>query len=241
METTQPLDFLRWSTPHLAALALILLCAAGVITTGLCCDTQGRRTLGRVLGLVLLAEFIGEHVLRQCLDSYGPWRENLPLHFCSIMMVISFIALWWQQRWACAFTYFSVLSASIQALITPALVKGFPSIAFFIFFLSHGLLFVAALTIPIVLGWRARGTDIVRSVLLGDVYLLCIIPVNIWLGTNYGFTQHGPEEGSILDYLGPAPWYYLWLQIPALLLFCLMYLPVRQRRSCALSRPTQAG
>ncbi len=230
---TPTCDFIRWGGAHLGALAVILLCTAVLIVIGRRCDKQGRRKLGRVLGAVLLFEFIGEHILRQCLDSYGPWRENLPLHFCSVMLVISFIALWWQKRWACAFVYFSVLTASIQALITPALVKGFPSIAFFIFFLSHGLLFVAALTIPLVLGWRARWKDTWRSVLLGDVYLLCIIPVNIWLGTNYGFTQHGPEEGSILDLLGPAPWYYLWLQLPALLLFLLMFFPVRQPRlSC---------
>ncbi len=226
---TASYEFIRWGAPHLAALALILLCAMAVIITGRHCGEQGRRRLGRALGAVLLAEFIGEHILRLCLESYGPWQENLPLHFCSVMMVISFIALWWQPRWACAFVYFSVLTASIQALITPALLKGFPSIAFFIFFLSHGLLFVAALTIPIVLGWRARLRDTVRSVLMGDAYLLCIIPVNIWLGTNYGFTQHGPAEGSMLDYLGPAPWYYLWLQLPALAIFLLMMLPVRDR------------
>ncbi len=227
------IPFLRWGAAHWGALAAILLVTACVIGIGLRCSDAGRRTLGRVLGVILLAEFVGEHILRQCLEEYGPWRENLPLHFCSVMLVISFIALWWQKRWACAFVYYSVLSASIQALITPALLRDFPSITYFIFFLSHGLLFLAALTIPIVLRWRTRRKDIVRSVLLGDVYLLCVIPLNIWLGTNYGFTQHGPAEGSVLDYLGPAPWYYLWLQLPALLLFWLMSFAVRPRRDKA--------
>ncbi len=226
-------DFIRWGAAHLGALAVILLGTIALLIAGRRCDTTGRQQLARIFALVLLGELIGEHILRQCLESYGPWRENLPLHFCSIMMVISAIALWTRKRWACAFTFFSVLTASIQALITPALVKPFPSIAFFIFFLSHGLLFTAALLIPVVLGWRARRKDVVRSVLLGDVYLLCVIPLNIWLGTNYGFTQHGPEEGSVLDLLGPAPWYYLWLQIPALLLFSLLYLPVRLRHTQA--------
>ncbi len=229
MESTTH-EFIRWGAPHIGALVATLLCATAVIAIGRRNNEQGRRTLCQALALVLAAEFLGEHILRQCLDSYGPWQENLPLHFCSIMLVISFIALWWRKRWACAFVYYGVLAASVQALITPALVKPYPSIAFFIFFLSHGLLFVAALTIPIVQGWRTRGKDIVRSVLLGDVYLLGIIPVNIWLGTNYGFTQHGPVEGSILDYLGPAPWYYLWLQLPALLLFYAMSFAVREKK-----------
>ncbi len=230
MEAMTP-EFIRWGAPHIGALVATLLCAVLIIAIGLRCNEQGRQTLCRTLAAILAVEFIGEHILRQCLASYGPWQDNLPLHFCSVMMVISFIALWWQKRWACAFVYFGVLAASIQALITPALVKPYPSIAFFLFFLSHGLLFVAALTIPIVQRWRARGKDILRCVLLGDIYLLCIIPFNIWLGTNYGFTRHAPEEGSILDFLGPAPWYYLWLNLPALLLFALMYIPVRERKA----------
>ncbi len=229
MEPTSA-EFIRWSAPHIGALIVILLCAAVVLTLGLRADARGRQRVCNALAIVLAAEFVGEHILRMCLDSYGPWQENLPLHFCSIMILISALALWRRPRWACAFVYFGVLAASIQALITPALVKPYPSVGYFVFFLSHGLLLVAALTIPIVQKWRARRRDIVRSVLLGDVYILCAIPVNLWLGTNYGFTQHSPAEGSMLDYLGPGPWYYLWLQIPALLLFALMSLPVRERR-----------
>lgn len=51
------------------------------------------------------------------------------------------------------------------------------------------------------------------------------------LGTNYGYTQGSPVPGCLLDYLGPAPWYYLLLQLPALGLFCLMTLPFRRRRA----------
>lgn len=96
--------------------------------------------------------------------------------------------------------------------------------SFFHFFLSHSLLLIVALAIPLLLGWRSRGFDDVKSLLFMDLYLACIIPINIWLGTNYGYTQNSPVAGCILDYLGPAPWYYLWLQLPALTIFRLMML-----------------
>lgn len=216
--------FIRWSTPHLAALALAVLAAGGTLLLGLRLSLQGRRTLCRTLAALIALQFVSEYIWRAFSDAYGPWQNNLPLHFCSMMSAVSVIALWQRKRWACALVYFGVLAASIQGLITPAMAEGYPSLSFFIFFLSHSLLLVVALAIPVLLGWRARGYDDLRSILIMDAYLLCIIPVNMWLGTNYGYTQGSPVEGCLLDYLGPAPWYYLWLQLPVLALFRIMML-----------------
>ncbi|MCQ2366924.1 MAG: TIGR02206 family membrane protein, partial [Akkermansia sp.] len=138
-------------------------------------------------------------------------------------------ALWWRKRWACALVYFAVLTASIQALITPAMADGYPSLPFFIFFISHGLLMVVALAVPVLIGWRARGYDDLRTLALMNLYVVLIIPVNIWLGTNYGYTQGAPLPGTILDYLGPAPWYYLWAELPALAVFRILMLFVHDK------------
>lgn len=229
-ETPDIAPFVRWSAPHLTALALAVIVAAGVLWGGSRLSRRGRYCLCRILAAIIALQFISEYLWRAFSDAYGPWQHNLPLHFCSMMSIISFIALWQRKHWACAIVYFGVLTASIQGLITPAMAEGYPSIAFFIFFLSHSLLLVVALAIPILLGWRSKGYDDLRSLLIMDAYVLCIIPINIWLGTNYGYTQGSPVEGCLLDYLGPAPWYYLWLQLPALALFRLMMLPVHDKR-----------
>ncbi len=223
-------EFIRWDTPHLCALALTLLAAAALLALGRRLSKRGRFALCRVLAIIVAAQFVGEFVWRYATGAYGDWRNNLPLHFCSMMTVVSIIALWWRQRWACALVFFGVLTASIQGLITPAMANGYPSIAFYIFFLSHGLLLLIALAIPVLLGWRARGYDDLRTVLLMLAYVAFIIPVNIALGTNYGYTQGSPVEGCLLDYMGPAPWYYLWVALPLLLVFRLMFLCVRDRQ-----------
>jgi uncharacterized membrane protein YwaF len=88
----------------------------------------------------------------------------------------------------------------------------------------------AALSVPLLLKQRARFRDVIISQLLMDAYLVFIHPVNLLLGTNYGFTMKSPVPGCILDYMGPAPWYYLLLQPLVLALFSLMYLFVRERR-----------
>ena len=145
------------------------------------------------------------------------------------MALVCFIALWFRTPWACAVAYFGVLTASVQGLITPMLHDGFPSAAFFAFFIGHGLLLISALYLPAVLQWRARPWDDMRVLGLCDAYLVFIIPVNIWLDTNYGFSRYAPA-GTVLEYFGSAPWYLLTLQIPALALLRLLYLTVRVRK-----------
>lgn len=221
-------EFVRWSVSHWTVLGLIGLGTAGFLLCGRSMAAEGRYRLCRGLAVLMLLTFLVEYTMRATLPEYGPWKENLPLQFCTLMELAGAAALWFRNRWVCAPVFFCVLTASIQALITPALTADWPSPVFFFFFFSHGLLMPAALAIPLLLGWRARALDPLRAVLLGDVYILLIIPVNLWLDTNYGFTRFSPA-GSMLDYLGAAPWYYLWLQLPALVIFSLMYLFVREK------------
>lgn len=226
-ELTHP--FIRWSSPHIVALVLTVLAAAAVLWWGSRKPQEQRFRICRVIAVVIALQFISEFCWRAFSDAYGEWRYNMPLHFCSFMSIVAFIALWWRKRWACALVYFAVLTASIQALITPAMADGYPSLPFFIFFISHGLLMVVALAVPVLIGWRARGYDDLRTLALMNLYVVLIIPVNIWLGTNYGYTQGVPLPGTILDYLGPAPWYYLWAELPALAVFRILMLFVHDK------------
>lgn len=217
-----------WSATHLITMGIIALVTAALIFKARQQAISERIYFARRLGLVIALFFVYEYSWR--LYTYGfaacVERQLLPLHFCAFMSLVSIIALWWQARWACALVFFGVLSASIQAIITPALNEDFPQVNFFNFFISHSLLLIAALTLPLVTGWRARLRDPLLAVLIMDAYVLLIHPVNLWLGSNYGYTTKGPA-GTILAQLGAGPWYYLWLQLPALLLFFVMYLFVR--------------
>lgn len=221
--------FIRWSAPHITALILTVIVAVIVLWLGSRMQEKGRFILCRVLGGLVLFQLISEFIWRAFADDYGPWQYNLPLHFCSFMSIFAFIALWWRQRTACALVYFGVLAGSIQGLITPAMANGYPSLAFFVFFIAHSLLLVVALAIPVLIGWRARGWDDLRTLLVMDVYILLIHPINLWLDTNYGYTMGPPISGTLLDYLGSAPWYYLWAQLPVLALLRLLMLPVHDR------------
>lgn len=221
-------EFVRWGTAHWGALGVLALVAAAYLYGGRRCEESGRVCLCRLLALFMLLLTAAEYVYRWLDPVPDPAGEYLPLHFCSVMMFVSAYALWTRAKWASAMVYFSVLTASTQALITPALTFDFPHPRYFFFFLSHSALFLAALALPLLRDWRTRPWDPLLTLGLMDVYMLCVIPVNLLLGTNYGFTQEAPP-GSILTHLGPAPWYFLILHLPGLLVFYLLFLFVKEK------------
>lgn len=221
--------FIRWSTEHITALSITVVAAVLLLFFGSLLKERGRRVICIILGTIVAIQFIGEYIWRAFSDAYGSWEYNLPLHFCSFMSILAVIALWFRWRPACTLVYFGVLVGSIQGLITPAMANGYPSLAFYVFFIAHGLLLIVALAIPVLMGWRARGYDDIKALLLMDVYVLIVIPINLWLDTNYGYTQGVPIRGTLLDYLGEAPWYYLWAQLPVLAVFRLLMLTAHDK------------
>ncbi len=139
------------------------------------------------------------------------WTWMLPLHFCSVMQVVCALSLWIPSRRLRSVAYYCVLCATLQGLVTPSVAHDFPSWTYFAFFLSprrdshHGALPASGS------GMEAGALGLPVGFLLANAYLVAIHPVNMLLGTNYGFTVATPAGGSVLDFLGPWPWYLLWM------------------------------
>lgn len=227
MEETE--GIVRWAASHWCAVLATATVTLLILVPGMRQSTAARQWFCRALAVATGLIYLADSSFIICTLHHGTWEQSLPLHFCSMMLLVATIALWTRSRTACWVLYFGALTACLQGLITPALEADFPSLRYFLFFSVHGILMPAALAVPLLLKMRARLRDVLVSQLLMDAYLVCIHPVNLWLGTNYGFTMESPVPGCILDYAGPAPWYYLLLQLPAFGIFCLLYLPVRER------------
>ena len=59
-----------------------------------------------------------------------------------------------------------------------------------------------------------------------QVYAVGIVLLNLLLGSNYFYIMRKPPTASLLDYLGPWPWYILVCEGIVLVLFLLVYAPV---------------
>jgi hypothetical integral membrane protein (TIGR02206 family) len=152
----------------------------------------------------------------------------LPFHLCDIAAITAGIALITKRPLFCALTYFWGLAATMQGLLTPAVTVGFPALPFVMFFIHHFAVVTAALYLPIVEGWRPkqpfwRGPLEVYGWSL--VYLTFAMTANRLLGSNFAFASRPPDNPSLIDHLGPWPWYLLGMQVVALVLFSLLALP----------------
>jgi len=157
----------------------------------------------------------------------------VPFHLCDLAAVLAGFALLTRRQVLCELTFYWGLAGTLQGLLTPAIQVGFPAWPFVTFFVIHFSIVAAALYLPIVDGWRPERPwwrSPWRAFLWVNAYILCAMALNALLGTNFGFAAHKPVNPSLLDHLGPWPWYLLSLELLALVLFGLLTLPFLRKR-----------
>jgi len=158
----------------------------------------------------------------------GAWHPgtSLPLHLCGASIVLSAIMLINKNYALFEINYFWGLGGAIQALLTPDIgIYGYPHYRFFQFFTSHGLILVAVLYMVFVHQYAPTHKSIWKVFRITLIYTGFIAIFNLIFNGNYLFICWKPEAGSIMDVMGPWPWYILPLGIMAIISFYIWYSP----------------
>ena len=165
------------------------------------------------------------------LESGRPWFDQIPIHVCDIAGITTICALILRNDRCFEIGYFWGLAGTVQALITPDLAHGFPDPHFFLFFVGHGGIVSGVLFGALGLRLKIAPRSILRATLWLYVYAGVVGVVDAMLGVNYGYLCGKPGEASLLDLLGPWPFYIFVLAAIAPLFFAIFYLPyfVRDR------------
>jgi len=115
---------------------------------------------------------------------------------------------------------------ALLALSTPDLMSyGFPHYRFIEFITLHGAIIVALVYMTVVERFRPTWGSLLRAVLITNAYWLFCAAVNNLIGSNYLYTQGKLPTPSLLDVLGPHPWYLLSMEALGILFCLLLYLP----------------
>jgi hypothetical integral membrane protein (TIGR02206 family) len=230
--------FVLFSPAHVIALLTIVALNLALFFLRRRFSERARRWFRYGLAGVLLVD---EAVLHLWRWSTGQWtvQEMLPLHLCSVLIFVSAFLLLTKNYRLYEFVYFLGLGGASQALLTPdAGPYGFPHFRFFQVFISHGAIFTTAVYMTLVERYRPRRRSLIRVLGSLHVYALVVLGINALLGSNYLFITRKPDTASLIDVLGPWPWYVLVLDGIALGTFLLLYLPfeIRDRRARAVNR-----
>jgi len=185
-----------------------------------------RRLIERLFALSLLIMEILYHVW---MINTGRWNlsNSLPLELCSISLVFTILLLWTGNRQLIDFVFFAGIGGALQAVTTPVLDIGFPHFRFFHFFYTHTGIILTAFYYLWMKEYRPTFKGVIKTMVNLNILLPFIIAVNLLFDGNYMFLKNKPNSDSLLDFLGPFPWYILSLEGIAFIIFIVLWLLFR--------------
>jgi hypothetical integral membrane protein (TIGR02206 family) len=164
-------------------------------------------------------------------------KTSLPVALSNASVVLAAVACWWRHPLLVELTWFWGMAGVFQAVITPDLTSPFPTLEFFQYTIGHVTIVVAAAFLVIGLGIVPRPRAVPRVIVISLLYTGFVGVVNIVTGGNYMFLRNPPPDPTLLDLLGPWPWYLLNATLVGVVLFTLLDLPFwRARRHAGAGR-----
>lgn len=217
--------FVLFGPDHLAAIAIAF---ALPVALGLIARASGCTRLARGMAFGFAAELIGTWTLWYWQIAARGWLSPatiLPMQLCDWAAIAALVALLSRGQRSYELAYFWALSGTVQALLTPDLYYGFPDVRFIVFFAFHDGAIASVLYLMIAFRMRPVPASIARVIAWSFGYFACAIAVNRLLHTNFGFLSAKPQMPSLLDYMGPWPFYDFALVGLGFLYIFLLYLP----------------
>jgi len=167
---------------------------------------------------------------------YGNWfvhgermfPDHVPLELCDIALWLVIGTMLTLNRAIFDVAYYWALIGTALAVVTPNLTN--PSLFLEVqFFADHGLIVVAVLYLLWSGELRPRRGSVVRSLMVLNVLAALVGAFDFIYKTNYMFLRRKPDGETLMNLLGPWPWYIAVCEGLGLLLFPLLYLPFWRR------------
>lgn len=212
--------FYPFGPDHLAVLGLALTAAVLLVIARRHFTARFDRWTRSVLAVGLLLGAVSGWIVA-CLQGY----LVIPLNLCDLALLAAIWALVSLQPWACILVYFWGLGGSIYALLTPDLATPFPGFWWFQFFMTHVGVVVSAVYLTATNRVQPTVRSLVWTWLITNGYMAIIVFINWRYGTNFGYLAEKPAHPSLLDYLGPWPYYLLAIEAIGTLSLLILYLP----------------
>ncbi len=217
--------FHLFGTGHLIAIAALLVINLSFIWLRKSDNEQLKTRVRYAIAIILLISESSWHIWN---IATGQWsiQKHLPFHICSVLIWLGIYMLFTKSYAIYEFVYFLGVGGALQAVITPeAGIYGFPHYRVFQTLFSHGTLVTAGIFMTIVVGFRPYWSSFKRVFIWTNIYMVLVTIINLLINSNYLYTLHKPDTASLMDVLGPWPWYLLSLEVVGLIVCFILYLP----------------
>ncbi len=235
-------NFCVGSFEHWIAVVVVVILCLATTRWAKKSDSKKQNSITRGFAWVLVINVLVWQLIKSYVSFLPPtdiayvkynWGEDLPLNPCNWL---AFLALYYSitpQKWLWNILYFFVWVFTFNAIITPALTENFPHYNFCKFWISHTGLVMFVIHLLLLGAPRISIKNLFQTYGILQIFVLLCITINSVIGVqgNYFFLRTKPLTESILDILGPWPWYIIQGDIIVLGLFFVAWLPHRILRN----------
>jgi hypothetical integral membrane protein (TIGR02206 family) len=200
-----------------------------LVAVGLCIGARRRPgpwtvTAARALAVILIGEQVTWEI-QSLVNHAWTLTNSLPLDLCDFTTYVAAVACWYRVPVAVELTWFWGLAGTLQAIITPDVETPFPHLGFELYVVEHLAIVVAAVYLVIGLRIVPRPGAVLRTFALTVAYAAVCAVVDIATGADYLFLRAPPVAFSLLQVLGPWPWYLVSCAGIALVAFFILDAP----------------
>ena len=217
--------FRLFGPSHLITLAVIVSLAVALVV--LARRRQSLKLCEALSGLLAILLLSNEFIWWIIAVNLHLWslQWGLPLQICDLAIFAAAYSLIRHNQLIWETAYFWGLGGTLQALLTPDMSFDFPQYYFFKFFITHGGVVMAVIYLAAGCGRRIDVSSVRRVFIATNLYAGFIAVINGITGANYLYLCEKPLHPSILDYLGPWPWYIFGLEAVLAVSLFIYYLP----------------
>lgn len=213
-------EFHMFSYSHIVILAVFSLVNTVIFIYRNKLGNEKWRKNELVAALSLILIEIANHLW---MYQHGVWRlgRSMPLELCNIGLLLAVGLLLTRRKILYELLFFIAILGATQAILTPALTYDFPHFRFFHFFYAHMMIVWVTLYFTWAKGYYPTFHSVIKVILFVNLLLPAILFINNKADGNYWFLRHKPASPSLMDLLGPYPWYIFSLE-SLLVLFSLI-------------------
>ena len=223
--------FVLFGPSHIAAIfvALFLVIILPIYARKKLSEQQ-QQLVGSVIGYLVMSSYLIWVILELIAGTFDV-KLHLPIHLCRLANLLIPLVMVRRSYFFYEILYFWGLSGMFQAVLTPDIAAGFPHFQYWRFWFAHHGMILALIYATVVYDMRPTITSVWKALLALNIFLVIAIIANLFLDANYFWicgkpvNELGEHVPSLLDYLGPWPWYILTAEFVALAHFLVAFLP----------------